>query len=98
MKKLNSTYRLCKFGDSRVQDLEVSPIRFPIEDEGNFEFDCLIINVNIPELLGLDVQLHYHMKLDLGDITLGTDEWRVPLRVKRGHLLREIVQNETFFY
>ena len=58
-----------------MQALGVAPIRLPIDEEGNyFEFDCLIVDVNIPILLRLDVQLHHYMKLDLGDITLGTEE------------------------
>lgn len=87
---LKPANRPCKFGDSREMPLGIAPIRFPIDDEGNFfEFECIIVNAAIPILLGLDAAMQHGMSINCEDRSLSAERWKIPLVYKHGHLSRE---------
>ena len=78
--KLKCAKRASEFGYPKTLPVGKTPIRFPIDDEGNFfELECVIVNALILILLGLDISLCYGMIIDFGRQILGRNDWKAPM-------------------
>lgn len=97
--KAQTSDRIYKVGDKRYQGLEIMTVRIPVFEAHVVDIPAKIVDIAVPLPLGLDVRSQLKTVLDFDDSCLigKSEQWKVPLTRKNGHLHVEWETNMLYF-